>query len=56
MTPQMLLEELQQKIGNIAINLNELPKGEEQVDHISHSLEDVIIDLECVRDYIKVRS
>ena len=55
MTPQMLLEELQQKIGNIAVNLNNMPKGEEQVANISHFLEDVIIDLECVRDYIKVR-
>ncbi|BDX05242.1 hypothetical protein [Planctobacterium marinum] len=55
MTPQMLLEELQQKIGKIAVNLNNMPKGEEQVANISHSLEDVIIDLECVRDYIKVR-
>lgn len=54
MTPKMLLEQLQQKLGTIAVSLNELPKGDEQVANINHSLEDVIIDLECVRDYLKV--
>ena len=56
MTPQMLIEELQQKLGTIASNLSEMPRGEDQVAHISHSLEDVIIDLECVRDFLKVRN
>lgn len=55
MTPKMLIEELQQKLDHIALSLTEMPREEERVNTISHSLEDVIIDLECVRDYIKVK-
>jgi len=55
MTPQMLIKELQQKLDSIAGNLEEMPKEQHRVDDLSHSLEDVIIDLECVRDYINIR-
>ena len=54
MTPKMLIQELQQKLDNIALDLTNTPSAE-KVEVINNSLADVIIDLECVRDYLKVK-
>ncbi len=55
MTPKMLIQELQQKLDNIAVNLSDFPRNSDDVDTINNNIEDVIIDLECVRDYLKVK-
>lgn len=55
MTPEKLLQHLQTRIGDIASDLSDIPSSKDQIEDINHCLQDVIIDLECVRDYLKVK-
>lgn len=54
MTPKMLLEDLQIKLGEVAVNLHQIPQDINEIDNINETIEDVIMDLQVVRDYLKV--
>ncbi|XOV80688.1 MAG: hypothetical protein ACFHVJ_07005 [Aestuariibacter sp.] len=54
MTPKMLLEDLQIKLGEMAVNLHQIPQNSTEIQSINESIEDVIMDLQVVRDYLKV--
>lgn len=54
MTPKMLLEDLQIKLGEVAVNLHQIPHDSTEIDTINETIEDVILDLQVVRDYLKV--
>lgn len=54
MTPKMLLEDLQIKLGKMAVNLHQIPHDSSEIQNINETIEDVILDLQVVRDYLKV--
>jgi hypothetical protein len=54
MTPKMLLEDLQIKLAEVAVNLHQIPQDSDEIQSINETIEDVIVDLQVVRDYLKV--
>ena len=55
MTPKMLIEELKSKLEGIALHMDDVPTEETAVRQLCHALQDVISDLECVRDQLNIR-